>query len=87
MDEVLVRQLTRQLKLLNFWITLFGTCMLIGFVILAILIFKVITFTHDVSNKFTSLQQQTKQSLNIQQKLCSTSGVGSLLKKETGSCN
>jgi len=87
MDEVLVRQLTRQLKLLNFWITFFGVLFVIGFIILGVLIYKVITFTHDAENKFTSLQQKTEQTLNVQKQLCTTKSVGSLLQKDTGVCN
>lgn len=86
MDEILARQLTRQLKLLNFWIRLFGIMMLIGFIIIGILIYKVITFTHNVENKFTSLQQKTEQTLNVQKQVCDSSTFGNLLKKDTGAC-
>lgn len=87
MDEQLTRQLIRQLKFINFWITLFGTLILIGFVITGFLIYKVVTFTQDTTSKLNNLQQKTEQTLNVQQKLCDTSSVGSLLKKQTGICN
>ena len=44
MDEVLVRQLVRQLKIINFWITLFGTVIVVALIVLGILVFKVATF-------------------------------------------
>ena len=87
MDEVLIRQLTRQLKLLNFWITFFGVLFFIGFVIMGILIYKVVTLTHDVSNKFTGLQQKTEQTLNLQKDICGSGKIGSILRNNTGSCN
>ena len=87
MDEVLARQLTRQLKLLNFWITTLAVVMLVGFLILGYLIFKVITFTHDITDKFTDLQQKTSQTLDVQKKLCATKTVGSLLQNKTSACN
>lgn len=86
MDEVLLRQLTRQLKLLNFWITLFGTLFLVGFIVLGVLIYKVVTFTHEATSKINDLQQKTSQTLNVQKKICDTNSVGGLLQKETRAC-
>lgn len=85
MDELLIRQLTRQLRILNIWLTFLGVIFIVGFVILGILIYKVLSFTHDVSNKFTSLQK-TEQSLNIQKQACSNSSISSFLQKNTSIC-
>jgi predicted PurR-regulated permease PerM len=87
MDELLIKQLTRQLRLLNIWISFFGIIFLIGFLILGILVYKVVTLTDNVSNKFTSLQQKTEQSLNLQKQICDTKTIGSLIQKNTSICN
>ncbi len=86
MDELLLKQLTKQLKLLNFWITLFGTLFLIGFIILGVLVYKIVTFTQNTSAKFDRLQQKTEQTLNVQKKLCDSKNVGSLLQRQSGVC-
>lgn len=86
MDEVIIKQLTRQLRVLNIWLTFLGVVMIVGFVILGILIYKVLSFTHDVSNKFTTLQQKTEQSVNIQKQLCDIKNIGTFLHKETTVC-
>jgi uncharacterized membrane protein YjgN (DUF898 family) len=86
MDEIAVRQLTRQLKLLNFWITFFGVLFLACFLILGVLIYKVVSFTHDATSKMNDLQQKTSQTLNVQKQLCDTKNIGSLLQKETDVC-
>jgi predicted PurR-regulated permease PerM len=65
MDEVLIKQLTKQLKLLNIWITIFGVIFIIGFIVIGILIYKVVTLTDNVSNKFNGLQQKTDQVLKL----------------------
>ncbi len=87
MDETLVRQLTRQLKILNLWITFFGTLFLISLIIIGILIFKLVSFTQHTADKITDLQQKTTQTLNVQKKLCDTKSVGSLLQREAHVCN
>jgi predicted PurR-regulated permease PerM len=69
MDEALIKQLTRQLRLLNIWITFFGIMFLVGFIVIGVLIYKVVTLTHDVSNKFDSVQQKTEQTLNLQKQI------------------
>ena len=87
MDDLLVKQLTRQLKLLNFWITLFGTLFLISLIVIGVLIFKLVTFTNRTADKISDLQDKTSQTLNVQKKLCDTKSVGSLLQKETNACD
>ena len=65
MDEVLVRQLVRQLKIINFWITLFGTVIVVALIVLGILVFKVATFVRTTEQKVSDLQQKTVNTLNV----------------------
>jgi hypothetical protein len=86
MDEVLLRQLVRQLKLINFWITTFGVLFLVALAIMGVLLFKAITFLHDASNKLTNAQQSISHSLDIKQQACSNKSVSSFLSKNSDVC-
>lgn len=73
MDEVLVRQLVRQLKIINFWITLFGTVIVAALIVLGILVFKVATFVRTTEQKVSDLQQKTVNTLNVKDDICKNS--------------
>jgi heme/copper-type cytochrome/quinol oxidase subunit 2 len=73
MDEVLVRQLVRQLKIINFWITLFGTVIVVALIVLGILVFKVATFVRTTEQKVSDLQQKTVNTLNVKDDICKSS--------------
>lgn len=73
MDEVLVRQLVRQLKIINFWITLFGTVIVVALIVLGILVFKVATFVRTTEQKVSDLQQKTVNTLNVKDDICKNS--------------
>lgn len=79
MDEILVKQLTRQLKLLNFWITLFGTLFLISLIIIGVMIFKLVTFTQSTARKVDNLQNKVTNNLNVKDKACDNKTIGSLI--------
>lgn len=87
MDEVLIRKLRRQIRLLNFLLSFFGILVVAGFVVTGILLFKLLTFTHNATSKLDNLQQQASSSLNVKQQLCSNNSVSPLLKSESGLCN
>lgn len=86
MDEVVLRQLTRQLKILNFWITTVGILILTAVIICIVLLVKVVSFVHDTENHITSLQQKTEQSLNVKQQLCGNASIKSVLQNKTEPC-
>jgi hypothetical protein len=79
MDDLLLRQLVRQIKILNTWVTVFGTLVLVSFIVMLILIFKAVTYIHDTTQRLASLQQQTQQSLDIKTKICDDKSLTSLL--------
>jgi hypothetical protein len=79
MDDLLQKQLLRQLKLLNFWITFFGVLFLVSMAILGILLFKVFTYVHHTTDQITNLQQKTEQSLNVKSQICGSSSVSKYL--------
>lgn len=73
MDEILLKQLVRQIKILNFWVSFFGTLFIITLVISGILLYKVVTYIHHADQTIQNFQTQTSQSLNVQNQLCSSS--------------
>jgi hypothetical protein len=86
MNEQLTKQLIRQLKILNIWLAVFGVTMIIGFIVLGLLIFKIVTFMQDASDKINNLEQRTQKVLNTQKELCDSSTVGTFIKRNTDVC-
>jgi hypothetical protein len=86
MNEQLTKQLIRQLKILNIWLAVFGVTMIIGFIVLGVLIFKIVTFMQDASDKINNLEQRTQKVLNTQKELCDSSTVGTFIKRNTDVC-
>ncbi len=74
MDEKLIKALTRQMRILNFWVTIYGT------IILAILIFLSVTLFRAVSY-VNNLNKKVESSLDVKTKVCSNQGaIGNILK-------
>ena len=73
MNEALMRQLVRQLKIINFWITLFGSLIIITLLLLGFMIFKVVTYLQNTEQKVTELRDKTTQTLNVKDDLCKNS--------------
>lgn len=86
MDDALLRQLTRQLKILNLWISIVGTLILASIIVCIILLVKVFTFVHHVETQITDVQQKTSQNLDLKQKLCDSSSFSGLLQNKTNVC-
>ena len=86
MNEELTKQLIRQLKYLNRWLAVFGVTMIIGFIVIGILVFKLVAFMQDASDKITNLEQKTQKAVNAQQELCNSDAIGALIKRNTDIC-
>lgn len=86
MDEALLRQLVRQLKILNIWISIAGTLTLVAFAIIIFLLFKVVTFVQDTSDKISSLEQKTQNTLNVQKQLCDNNSISQFLQNKSDLC-
>lgn len=87
MDDRLQRQIVRQLKILNFWITFFGVVILISLVIMGYFVFKLVTYVQDTSKKVDTFQQQTKENLDVKNKVCQNDSVSDFLDNKTEVCN
>lgn len=86
MDEAVQKQLVRQLKILNFWITVFGTLILAALVVLGILVYKVVTFVNDTNKKIETFTSQTKETLDFKSQVCKSDGLGGFLQGNTELC-
>ena len=85
MDEILLKQLVRQLKIINFWIASFGLLFLATLVVVAVLIFKMVTFVQSTEQKLSDLQSKTQSTLDLKQQACDNSSISKLLPGDT--CN
>lgn len=86
MDDALLKQLTRQLKILNIWISIVGTLILAAIIICIFLLFKVVTFVQDTSSRVTSIQDNTRNTLNVKNQLCDSKTLTNLLEDRSQLC-
>jgi hypothetical protein len=86
MDDILLKQLVRQLRIMNIWISIFGSLILITLVVLGVLVFKVVSFVNDTNQKIENITTQTQQNLDFKSKVCNSDSLGSLLQSKTEVC-
>lgn len=70
MNEQVQKQLLRQLKLLNFWITFFGTLGVIAIIALAFVVFQLVAFIGETNAKLEGVKQEISQSTDIKKQVC-----------------
>jgi predicted PurR-regulated permease PerM len=70
MDEKLARKINRQLRGIKVMLGFFTLLMITTLVILGFIAWKVVTFTQNVNNKITNIEQSTQQKLDIKSQLC-----------------
>lgn len=88
MDEKLQQQLIRQLKILNIWISFFGTMMIISVIVVAVLLFQLITFLGETNRKIESVKTDVSSSVDVQEQACSSNNaLGTFLRDSTDVCN
>lgn len=87
MDQQLQKQLVRQLKIINFWISFYGIIMIIimGFVLYMII--QMVMFVQDTNRRIESLKSGVTDSVNVQKQACDGTGAFSdLLRDKTDLC-
>jgi cytoskeletal protein RodZ len=85
-DDV-ARQLVKQLKRLNRWVTFFGITFLLIFGIVIFLLVQVFLFVKATGDTFQNFQQSTTQKLDVKSQVCSgTDAFSSWLKNNTTAC-
>jgi hypothetical protein len=85
-NELLMRQLIRQLKIMNFWISVYGALILVVLAVMGYMVFKVVTFVNDTNKKIDNLTTQTKETLDFKSRVCNSDSIGELLTNRTEVC-
>lgn len=86
MDKEVEKQLVKQLKILNFWITTFGVLMLLALGAIGFFLYQTVMFVKTTGDKITSIQQTTVEKLDVKKQVCSGTDSFSQFVKSTGSC-
>ena len=87
-NEVLMKQLVRQMKIMNFWVSLFGSMIVVGMVIAAFLLWQVVSFVNETNKKIDAVRTSTADSLNVSKKACEgTDDFSKWLQKNSGLCS
>jgi CHASE3 domain sensor protein len=72
MTEAQTKQLIRQLKIMNTWIMIFGTAVLLCLVITGYMLWRVVTFTNKVESDVTQIRSTVTEQLDVRSRLCSS---------------
>ncbi len=87
MDDLLARQLLRQLKIINTFMIALAVIFLTFFIITGVVVYKVAREVHDAKNSINSLQTKLQSNIDVKSKLCDTNGsVSNLLKDQSKIC-
>jgi len=84
-DEIILKQLVRQMKILNFWVTFFGVLFVAALAIAGFMLYKMVTYVHQTEQRLENIQTKTSQTLDVQNQLCSSS-LSSLLNRSSDYC-
>lgn len=86
MNEELLKQLVRQMKIMNFWVTLFGTITIIAIIALAILIFQVVQVINKTNDQLTQVKTELAQSVDVKKQLCDGDNNLTTFLNKAGAC-
>jgi len=88
MDEVLARKVSKQLRILNFFLILFSTVFLTLLIIVGLVTYRAVTEVKEAQRSLDSLQTKAEDSLDLRSNLCDSTGtVSTLLKNQSDVCN
>ena len=87
MDEILVRQLLRQLRIINTFLIVFAVSLLAFFVVAGVVVYKAVQEVHQARDSLNSLQAKVQSNLDVKSNVCdSKSSVSTLLKDKSDIC-
>ena len=75
MDEKLQKQLIRQMKILNFWITTLGISLLIALAVVGFFLWQVVSAVQTAATRIETFQTETREQLNVKKQLCEGDGA------------
>lgn len=87
MNEELERKILRQLKLLNIWVSIFGTLLLVTLGIIGFLMFQAAMFVKDAGDKVTNFQQTTTEKLDVKAQVCGGNDGFADFVRRAGGCD
>ena len=70
MESSVEKQLLKQLKILNFWITTFGVLFLLVLGIIGFFMYQTAMFVRDTSQRVSNFQQSTTESIDVKSQVC-----------------
>ena len=79
MDDKLLRKVHRQLRAIKLMLGFFSLIVIVMVLLLGYLAYKVVTFTHNIDNKVTNIQNTTSQKLDVEKNLCNNSSISNYL--------
>lgn len=87
MNEQTAKQLIRQLKLMNFWISFYGIIMIVVLGVMVYLMVQLVGFVQESSRRVESLREGAVDSVNLKKQLCEGEGtVSDVIKSQTEWC-
>lgn len=87
MDELLVKQLLRQLKIINTFMIILVVTFLTFFIVTGVVVYKAVQEVRDAKNSINSLQDKLQGNINLKTEICdSDSSVSDLLKNRSEIC-
>ena len=87
MNEQLEKQLIRQLKILNFWITTFGVLLLITLGIIGFFLFQAVSFVRSTNDSIQQFKQTTTEKLDVKASIYGGTDSFSSIVRQAGACN
>lgn len=87
MDDALLKQLIRQLKILNIWISLFGTMMILAIIVVAVLLYQLMSFLGETNRKLDSVKSGVPSATDLQKEACSGDSSLGRFFRNSGACN
>lgn len=86
MTDDQLKQITKQLKIIKFWLSFFGSLIVVTLLILGYFIYQLITFTSNAARQLNDLQDQAKSSLDVKEKVCDNKSTGLLAEARSNFC-
>lgn len=88
MDEALVRKLSRQVRVLNFFLTFFSLIFLTVLAVTGFIAYQALQEVRDAKQTLNSLQRDASANLDVKNNLCDATGtLGTLLRQQSDVCD
>ena len=86
-NEKLLKQLIKQVKLLNIFVGFFGLLALTAIALIGFMLWQAMTYAQNAAVEIDEFRQETTQQLNVRQQACNDEKLGAFLKSSSDICN